>query len=456
MSISFPQFAPAYPPLMPRGKTTTLRSPAQTPFSTFGAPQQPFVFSPIEPAYGNSLASHFFSMGEKAYRANRFAEAERAYSQVLALTPGDYVTLNKRGVVRASLKDFAGALSDYNEAIRVQPGFYKAYINRGNLRAYFKDLHGALTDFQKAIQLAPMESAGYENASEIYSALGDSKSALQHLNLAIVIQRMKKSQGFRYAQKFCPPRIALVMANDNYAGDTHDLNGGPANDGKQMKRVLESQGFQVIYGQDLSASGMRMLVNSYMKRLQQFPGAVSFIYYSGHGGSIQGDNYFIPTDQVDIKDPRRFMQEALSIRDLQQMLKQVPTLFNIMVIDACRTPLAPELDVQLQATPAMRKNWEVEPAPGLANVWIEYASRPSMPALQHGTEGLYTKYLLHYMQQPGLSLKEASMYASYALEQDPVARAEGQHARTQTDLTYTEPLANAFEFSSPCMLVTQP
>jgi hypothetical protein len=73
-----------------------------------------------------------------------------------------------------------------------------------------------------------------------------------------------------------------------------------------------------------------------------------------------------------------------------------------------------------------------------------------MPALQSGSQGLYTKYLVKYMMQPDLNLKEVSMYTSYALEKDPIAIRENQHSRTQTDLSRTEPIAQAFSFARHC------
>ena len=133
---------------------------------------------------------------------------------------------------------------------------------------------------------------------------------------------------------------------------------------------------------------------------------------------------------------------------LLDSLKLAPSYFNMIFLDACRTPLTNAAFKSTGNLPIL-KQWETEPGPGMSNTWIEYASRPLQPALQDEDQGLYTRYLLEYMQRPDLSLEEVSMYTSYALEQDPTARREQQHARTQTDLSHTEPIAEAFCFARP-------
>jgi hypothetical protein len=239
-----------------------------------------------------------------------------------------------------------------------------------------------------------------------------------------------------------------VLGNDNYAGTENDLGGGPINDAAAMRNVLMSQGFQVISGFNLTGPQMKERVGEFIQRLQQNPGAVSMIYYSGHGGSINGNNYLIPVEYEGRLNPASFMANSVSVDYLLNQLKSTSSLLNMIVLDACRTPLPG--DTQLKLGGRRMRQWETEPGPGLSNVWIEYASRPKKPAIQENNQGLYTKYLLQYLKQPNLNLKEVSMYASYALEQDPIAISENQHARTQSDLSYTEPIAEAFYFNRHC------
>ncbi len=418
-------------------------APAQPAYASLPMPPlSAFPSSPLD-------SQQYMLLGERYFRENRFQHAIMAYDMALMGDSRNHVIYNKRGVAKANLKDYLGAFADYTEAIRLKPDFYSAYLNRGNIRVYIKDYQGALDDYTSAIRIAPFETVAYENRAELFSTLGRRQEALRDRAMAIHLQKLKTPASIHQGLRQCPPRFALVMGNDDYVGGDNDLHGGPANDAREMKKVLESKGFQVMFATNQTAGQMRATVDAFMDKLRQYPGAVSFIYYSGHGGSINGNNYLIPVDYVKGMDPARFMDKTVSVDYLLKQLKTVPSFFNMIVIDACRNPLY-EPTLKTGSSGTIQKNWESEPAPGLSNVWIEYASRPRKPALQHGDSGLYTRYLLSYLQRDDLSLKEVSMYTSYALEQDPIAQMEDQHARTQTDLSQTEEIASSFYFTDRC------
>jgi lipoprotein NlpI len=388
----------------------------------------------------NELAKQAFNLGELFYEQSRFQQAKEAYDKVLLLRPQDFNTYNKRGVCKAALKDYAGAFADYTSAINLRPDFYNAWVNRGNLRTYMKDYSGALADYGQAIRLRPLGTVAYENRSELYSELKRKDLSLQDRATVIQLERLKPKKAMGLPG--CPYRLALVLGNDDYVGTENDLQGGPAVDTQAMQTTLQQSGFDVVSGLNMTAPQMQQKVTEFLEKARQHPGAVTLIYYSGHGGSINGNNYMLPIDYNGSIDPS-FQQNGVSVDSLLKQLKSVPSLFNIMVLDSCRNPLT------LTNTTTTRI-WEAEPRPGLSNTWIEYASRPNQPALQDNRQGIYTRYLLHYMKDPTLSLKEIFMLASYALEQDPVAQQEDQHARSQTDITKTEAFADAFYLAKSC------
>ncbi len=426
----------------------------------FGPPIPGDQFTPWRQALTpEGLAFHYYDLGEAYYKASRFGHAIQAYDQYLTLKPSDVQVLNKRGVAKAAKKDYVGAIADYSMAIAINPQFYNAYLNRGNLWVYLgdfaqkvgqpevaqRDYQLALNDYGQAVRLNPMNSAAYENRAELYSDLGMHSLALQDKGRVIQLQKMKTPTSLRLP--VCPPRVALVLANDDYAGYDNDLQGGPLRDAQRVASVLRSQGFYVMTCYNQSGPAMKEQVRQFTNKLRENPGAVSMVYYSGHGGSINGNNYLIPTEFTGSLPPD-FEQSAVSVDYLLKELKQAGSYFNMIFLDACRTPLMN--GTLFRSGKTALKQWETEPGPGLANTWIEYASRPKMPAIQKGNEGLYTKYLVEFMARPDLNLKEVSMYTSYALESDPTAQREGQHARTQTDLSHTESIAQAFSFARHC------
>jgi Tfp pilus assembly protein PilF len=430
------------------------------------APQVSAAAPQAAPGGGASSAFNqaqiYYALGERYYQSNHFSHAIDAFTDCIQLNPADYKAYNKRGVAKATTKDYAGAFADYSRAIALKPDYYNAYLNRGNLWVYLGDLAGkrgnsklamqnaqsALQDFGMAIRINPQMGVAYENRAELYTDLGLHAAALQDKGKAIQIQRAKSPRPMGLS--FCPPRIALVLANDDYVGTENDLNGGPTGDAYRMAQKLRAEGFQVITGNNLTGAQTKMKVAEFITKLQENPNAVSLTYYSGHGGSINGNNYLIPVNYTGTAGPD-FATDAVSVDYLLKQLKATNSYFNMIFLDACRTPL-PENNAAFKSGKPTLKQWETEPGPGLSNTWVEYASRPKQPAMQNNNEGLYTKYLLQYMDRPDLSLKDVSMYTAYSLENDPTAIREKQHSRTQTDLSRTEPIAEAFSFADPCAI----
>lgn len=429
------------------------------------------VSAPVPPVNLNLLPPHVLQryyaiLGENYYKASRFHHAIQAYNEALRLNNQDYQVLNKRGVAKVGIRDYSGAFADYTQAIALKPNFYNAFLNRGNLWVYLGDLakkvgdrpnsvmhyQNAVNDYGQAIRINPYSSPAYENRSELYSNLGLHQLAVRDKAMVIRLQKLMAPTN-RLGLPFCPPRIALVLGNDDYQGTENDLSGGPVHDANSMARLLQSQGFQVMSGFNLTGPQTKAKVDEFVNQLRENPNAVSLIYYSGHGGSINGNNYLIPTEYTG-EAGTDFEQNSVSVDYLLKQLKYSNSYFNMIFLDACRTPLTD--GPAFKSAQSVLKQWETEPGPGLSNTWIEYASRPNKPALQDRNEGLYTKYLLQYMAQPGLNLKEVSMYTSYALENDPVANKENQHARTQTDLSRTEAIAQAFSFTNHCANPAKP
>jgi tetratricopeptide (TPR) repeat protein len=412
----------------------------------------------------NPAASTYYTLGERAYQSSHFDQAIDAFSSAIALNPTDYMAYNKRGVAEASLKDYPRAFADYTQAIALQPAYYNAYINRGNLWVYLRELaqkkgvqsiayqstRNALADFTQAIRLNPFLGVAYENRSELYSSLNMHQLAAQDKGVAIRLQRMKQPRPL--GLHFCPPRIALVLGNDDYIGTENDLSGGPVKDATMMAQKLRAKGFQVITGFNLDGPQTKLKVAEFINKLHDNPNAVSLTYYSGHGGSINGNNYLIPTDYSGSPKPG-FTKDAVSVDYLLNQLKAANTYFNIIFLDACRTPI-PDGEAAFKSGKAVTKQWETEPS-GPPNAWIDFASRQNEPALQVD-QGLYTKYLLQNLDIPNLSLKDVSMLTSYELESDPNAVQQNQHASTQTDLSKTEAFAEAFCFNDPCALSPKP
>ncbi len=109
--------------------------------------------------------------GKILWRLGEFDRAVSDYTKALELEPGDALTLNHRGNVRAAKGDLEGAIADYAEAIRVSPGFAMAWKNRALARALRGERAEALADAEAALRLAPPKAAYREEIEQLIRTL---------------------------------------------------------------------------------------------------------------------------------------------------------------------------------------------------------------------------------------------------------------------------------------------
>ena len=92
-------------------------------------------------------------------------------------------------------------------------------------------------------------------------------------------------------------RLALIIANGDYAGVTGDLK-GPANDATKIEAVLTSLGFETTTIRNAERVEMLRVVEQFRDSLAASPnGSVGLFYYSGNGISQRGgDDYLLGVD----------------------------------------------------------------------------------------------------------------------------------------------------------------
>jgi tetratricopeptide (TPR) repeat protein len=76
--------------------------------------------------------------------------------------PKSAVTYYNRGVAKAQLQDYRGALEYFGSAIYLNPKYEKAYSMRGNAKSDLQDYRGAIADFNIAIEINPKYGVAYK------------------------------------------------------------------------------------------------------------------------------------------------------------------------------------------------------------------------------------------------------------------------------------------------------
>ncbi len=132
------------------------------------------------------------------------------------------------------------------------------------------------------------------------------------------------------------PRLALVIGNADY--ENAPALHSPANDAADMCAALKRDGFRTMCFTNLgSRAEFDAQVRAYVDQLT--PDTVGVLFYSGHGLQASGANFLIPT----LAEPKSVAENPLrvlyGIDELFDRLRQKPTRFQLVILDACRTEL---------------------------------------------------------------------------------------------------------------------
>jgi uncharacterized caspase-like protein len=213
-------------------------------------------------------------------------------------------------------------------------------------------------------------------------------------------------------------RVALVIGNGAY-DDVASLT-NPPNDAADMCAALRRVGFKTLcYTNVRNRAEFDARVTEYVEQLQ--PRSVGLFYYSGHGVQAHGANFMIPT-QVQLtsatQDP---LQVLYGLDTLFDRLRQKPTQFQFVILDACRTDLfaaattsergaggsAEPTLLRALATVARASNGlaPITDAPPATMVLYATASRDAAFDGE-GRNGPLTKHILRHIGTRGLQLEE--------------------------------------------------
>ena len=193
-----------------------------------------------------------------------------------------------------------------------------------------------------------------------------------------------------------PQRIALVIGNQGYHPSVGALK-NPHNDIALVASALTKQGFSVLPPvRDVRRTAILVAVRGFVAKLSSAgPGAVGFVYYSGHGAAEKdtGINYLIP---VDASEPgsAAFWEDSVKLDEVLKLLEGARNAAKFIVFDACRNEL------QL---PERTSDKGLIPVREHQGMFIAYATAPGRVASDRGTtSGPYAAALAAELAKPGL------------------------------------------------------
>jgi hypothetical protein len=221
---------------------------------------------------------------------------------------------------------------------------------------------------------------------------------------------------------FAEGRLALLIGNQGYSDKIGRLK-NPHNDIALVGAALENLGFTVSLVKDAGYKRMDIALRTYIDRVRRAgEGAISFVYYSGHGAADPDTqiNYLIPVD-VDSAEDASLWTNSLDLKGIVEKLRdQNRNATHYVVFDACRD----ELRLTRKDKKALGSDKGFVPVGNVAGVLIAYATAPGRAASDVGQgAGPYAKALVQEIVKPGVEsvtmFRNVQLKVKQAIGQDP-------------------------------------
>lgn len=154
--------------------------------------------------------------------AERYDDAERAFTDVLVIKPDDATALTGMGYLAILAGDAAGAREYLERAVETEPNGATAYGYLGLVLMQEEDYAGAQARLEKAVALDPTNVTANYNLASIYFMNEDYASAAEHYYA--VVSRVPDDYEARYYLALCFEALGLYA--DAYEQVKAIIDGG--------------------------------------------------------------------------------------------------------------------------------------------------------------------------------------------------------------------------------------
>jgi len=187
-------------------------------------------------------------------------------------------------------------------------------------------------------------------------------------------------------------RVALVIGNKDYKVMPFLPLTNPINDARDMKAALGKLGFTVVYRENANSEQMDEAMHEFARRLNR--DGVALFYFSGHGIQADGINYLIPVG-TRITGKAEAKSRAYDANIALGYMQEAGARVSVVILDACRSG-------GLQDSRSSQGG--LAQMVGGSGSIIAFATAPGETAQDgSGRNGTFTKHLLQYISEPGLS-----------------------------------------------------
>lgn len=189
-------------------------------------------------------------------------------------------------------------------------------------------------------------------------------------------------------------RWALVVGNSAYPNSPLK---NPVNDAADLSASLTRLGFQVTPKTNLTRRGFEQALNDFTRQVTA--GDLALVYFAGHGVQVENENYLVPVD-FNAENEADVPYEAFAASRLRSRLEATGAAVRVLILDACRNNPYKFKRSGVGGLAAMTMAAE--------GTIIAFAAGDNQTADDNRGErnGLYTKFLLQALEQPGMHLKD--------------------------------------------------
>jgi hypothetical protein len=211
-------------------------------------------------------------------------------------------------------------------------------------------------------------------------------------------------------------RVALVIGNDDYQNLPHLQKA--VNDSRAVGDALSKIGFNVIHVENAVRRLMNQKIVEFANKVGR--GDTAFLFYSGHGVEIRGENFLLPVDMPQVQENQEGMVtgEGIPSDSLIEQLQARGAKLVMVVLDACReNPFAKQGTRGIGGTRGLGQTVAPE------GVFVLYSAGAGQTALDRLSDAdanpnsVFTRKFIQVLGQPGLTVQEVATQTRAAVHE---------------------------------------
>ena len=146
-----------------------------------------FLYEPCVMSPSRATLQQLFDQAIALHQGGNLAEAERLYSQVLAMEPASFAPRHMLGVIRFQQGQYPQAIELIAGALKLNPQVTEAWVNLGHVQAVAGRPEEAVASYRRALILYPGESAALNALAGVLWHLGHRDEAMECLSQLLTL-----------------------------------------------------------------------------------------------------------------------------------------------------------------------------------------------------------------------------------------------------------------------------